>query len=77
MFRLIYFKPASGYESFDYKDDAHYTAAEQTARNKDALVVCVVDYYNKAILHKCSDFNNHREQIDHIIFDPKVMGLFY
>ena len=77
MFRLIYFNPSLGYKSIDYRDEAQTSAAETTAKNHNAFIVCVVDYYHKAILNKCPDFNNHREQIDQIIFDPKVMGLYY
>ncbi len=77
MFRLIYFNASFGYKGFDYKDDTQYTLAEQTAKSQDAAIICVVDYQNKAILKKCPDFNMHLEHIDHIIFDPKVMGLYY
>ncbi len=77
MFRLIYFNSSLGYQSFDYKDVTDFPEAEQVAKNHDAVIVCVVDYYHKSILHKCLDFNKHRDDIDHLIFDPKVMGLYY
>lgn len=77
MFRLIYFNPSIGYKAFDYKQDMQLSEAQQIAVDTSAIVVCVVDYYNKAILHKCEDFDTHREQIDQLIFDPKVMGLYF
>lgn len=77
MYRLIYFNPSTGYKFIDYKDEKQFPEAEQQAKLQDATIVCVVDYYHKSILHKSADFNIHREQVDHIIFDPKVMGLYY
>jgi major membrane immunogen (membrane-anchored lipoprotein) len=77
MFRLISFSPSIGYKAFDYKQDVQFSEAEQIAVETGAIIVCVVDYHNKAILHKCTDFDMHREQIDQLIFDPKVMGLYY
>jgi hypothetical protein len=77
MFRLIYFNPSIGYKAIDYKQDTEYSEAELVAVSSSAMIICVVDYRNKAILHKCSDFDIHREQIDQLIFDPKVMGLYY
>jgi hypothetical protein len=77
MYRLIYFNRSIGYKSTDYKDDNQRIEAEQEAFDHNANVICIVDYYHKAILQKCLDFNMHREKIDHIIFDPKVMELYY
>lgn len=77
MYRLIYFTPSTGYKHVDYKSEVEFSSAEKQAVLQDAIVVCVVDYRNKAIVNKCPDFNVHREHIDHIIFDPKVMGLYY
>ena len=77
MYRLIYFKPSIGYQFIDYKDDTQRSEIEQKAELRDATVICVVDYSHKAILQKCPDFNIHREPIDHIIFDPRVMGLYF
>jgi hypothetical protein len=77
MYRLIYFNPSIGYKFTDYKDDTQRFEAEKEAQYQDAIIICIVDYYHKAILQKSADFNLHREKIDHIIFDPKVMGLYY
>lgn len=77
MFRLIYFSQSMGYKTIDYKQDAQYSEAKLKAVSSSAMIICVVDYRNKAILHKCADFDKHREQIDQLIFDPKVMGLYY
>jgi hypothetical protein len=77
MFRLIYFNPAAGYRTFDCKQVERLSEGERLVADAEAMIICVVDYYNKAILHKCSDYETHREQIDPLIFDPKVMGLYY
>ncbi len=77
MYRVIYFNPSLGYKSIDYKDDTYTSKAEEFIKSQDAFLVCIVDYYRKAILNKCDDFNSHREKIDHIIFDSKVMGLYF
>jgi hypothetical protein len=65
MFRLIYFNPSIGYKAFDYKQDMQLSEAQQIAVDTSAIV------------HKCEDFDTHREQIDQLIFDPKVMGLYF
>lgn len=77
MYRIIYFSTSLGYKTIDYKDDTYTLEAEEVVKNHQALLICVVDYYRKAILEKCDDFSVHRDKIDHIIFDPKVMGLYY
>jgi len=77
MFRLIYFDPSFGYKTFDYKRVEQYVEGERVAADSKAVIICVVDYYNKSILHKSADYDMHREQIDSLIFDPKVMGLYY
>lgn len=77
MFRLIYFNPAIGYKTFDYKKVEQYADGEKIVAESEATIVCVVDYYHKAILHKSANYDSHREKIDLLIFDPKVMGLYY
>lgn len=77
MYRLIYFNTSLGYKIIDYKDDEFTAEAEEVVESHMALLVCIVDYYRKAIFKKCEDFNIHRDKIDHIIFDPKVMGRYF
>lgn len=77
MFRLIYFNPSIGYKTIDYKHESGLQDAEKVVKANDAITICVVDYYRKSILNKCADFENHHDKIDRIIFDPKVLGLYY
>lgn len=77
MFRLIYFNDSKGYKSIDYKNESGYQVAQETALANDAIIICVVDYYRKSIINKCIDFDLHHDHIDGLIFDPKVMGLYY
>jgi hypothetical protein len=77
MYRLIYFDSRFGYQTVDFKDDSETAKAEDVVKKSDALLICVVDYCRKAILKKCDDFSSHQEQIDHIIFDPKMTGMYY
>ena len=77
MFRLIYFNPSIGYKTIDYKDESGFANASETVKKDDSKIICIVDYYRKSILNKCDDFEIHHDKIDRIIFDPKVMGLYY
>lgn len=77
MFRLIYFNASIGYKTIDYKAENAFSNAAQQVRDNDGQIICVVDYYRKSILNKCPDFEFHHDKIDRIIFDPKVMGLYY
>jgi hypothetical protein len=77
MFRLIYFNASTGYKTIDYKDENAFTDAARSVKDNDGTIICVVDYYRKSILNKCADFEIHHDNIDRIIFDPKVMGLYY
>lgn len=69
MYRLIYLEPGTGYRSFDSDNGAEIHANAEQLRKQEILVICVVDYAKQSIKQKCTDFNNHCDSIDGMIFD--------
>jgi hypothetical protein len=74
MFRLIYFEPGRPYGVIDSKSQIELIAKQGLLGSKRINVICVIDYANRAILNKSKYFDIHRELIDEIIFDQRLIN---
>jgi hypothetical protein len=73
MWRLIFCENGTHYQTIDSNNSIEIIAAEGILRRKHITVLCVVDYTERLIFSKSKNFENHREFIDEIIFDPKLV----
>lgn len=76
MFRLIYCEPGSLYRSIDSFSQIELIAKEADLNSKHMTVVCVVDYANKLVYKRNKYYDIHRELIDDLIFDPRVVNKY-
>jgi ferredoxin-like protein FixX len=74
MFRIIYCEPGKMYQTIDSHNEIEIIANEGLLKCSQCKIICVINYSNQLILNKSSDFDIHRELIDEIIFDPKIIG---
>jgi hypothetical protein len=73
MWRLIYCEKDKNYGTIDSKSSMEIIALEGMLTLQHINVLCVVDYARRLILNKRMGFYIHRELIDEIIFDPKIV----
>jgi hypothetical protein len=73
MWRLIYCGKDRNYGTIDSKSSMEIIALEGMLTLQRINVLCVVDYSRRLILNKRMEFYIHRELIDEIIFDPKIV----
>lgn len=74
MFRLIYYEPGRPYGVIDSRSQIELIAKQGLLGSKCRTIVCMIDYANRAILNKCKYFDIHRELIDEIIFDQRLIN---
>jgi hypothetical protein len=73
MWRLIYCERDKHYGTIDSRSSIEIIALEGILSLQNIKVLCVVDYAKRLILNKGTDFYIHRDRIDEIIFDPKIV----
>lgn len=76
MYRLIYLIAENTYNMFDSEDNAEIAAKEEKLSLLGLEIVCIVDYKRQFILKKSLKYTQHRDFIDEMIFDPKLVSNF-
>ncbi len=76
MYRLIYLTAENTYDFFDSEDKGLMAAKEEDLTQQGLDVVCIVDYKRQFILKKSLRYTQHRDFIDDLIFDPKLVSNF-
>jgi hypothetical protein len=75
MVRIIYHVPKLGYRIHDRASLEEILLLEISLKSASATVVCVVDFKNKLVSNKSSDFLEHMDRIDPILFEPDFVQL--
>lgn len=75
MVRIIYHIPELGYRVLDRYTHEEILELEPSLKNANASVVCIVDFKNKIVVNKSSDFLEHRERMDEMLFDQDYIQL--
>jgi hypothetical protein len=76
MYRLIYLTAENTYNIFDSEDNGEMAAKEEVLSQQGLDIVCIVDYKRQFILKKSLKYTQHRDFIDDMIFDPKLVSNF-
>jgi hypothetical protein len=74
MYRLIYVTADSNYYTSDSETSSELVASEEILREQGFVVLCVIDYESRSISNKSSDYPEHRDRIDDLIFDPMFVA---
>jgi hypothetical protein len=75
MVRIIYYVPKLGYRIQDRASHEEILLLEISLKSASATVVCIVDFKNKLVSNKSSDFLAHMDRIDPILFEPDFVQL--
>jgi hypothetical protein len=74
MVRIIYHTLQMGYRILDRRTHEEILLLEIGLRNA-ASILCIVDYKNKLVSNKSSDFQEHMDRMDHILFEKDYVQL--
>lgn len=69
MVRIIYYTPVAGYRIQDRETHLQIVLLENSLKATNVAVVCIVDFNNRIVSNKSSDFLEHMDRIDPILFD--------
>jgi hypothetical protein len=75
MVRIIYHIPELGYRVLDRDKHEEILRLEPSLKNANASIVCIIDFKNKLVTNKSSDFIEHRERMDDVLFDQDYIQL--
>ena len=75
MVRIIYHVPKLGYRIQDKPSHEAILLLETSLKNANASVVCIIDFKNKLVANKSSDFLVHMDRIDPILFEADFVQL--
>jgi hypothetical protein len=75
MVRIIYYVPELGYRIQDRVSHAEILLLETSLKNANASVVCIVDFKNKFVSNKSSDFLEHMDRINPLLFEEHFVQL--
>jgi hypothetical protein len=67
MYRIIYFKDQTGYQTFDSDDYDVIAAAHLDLKKVGYKIICIVDYKASVVLNKCVDFKAHIPAVDKLL----------
>ena len=75
MLRVIYYVPELGYRIKDRQTHQGILILEQTLANTEAEVICIIDFKNKIVSNRSSDFLEHMDRIHPILFSEDFVQL--
>jgi hypothetical protein len=75
MVRIIYYTPDLGYRIKDRSTHEDILDLETSLKNTEAEVICIVDFKNKLVSNKSSDFQEHLDRMDEILFEESYVQL--
>jgi hypothetical protein len=75
MVRIIYYTPDLGYRIQDRCTHEDILLLETSLKNAKADVICIVDFKNKVVSNKSSDFQEHLDRMDEILFEESFVQL--
>jgi hypothetical protein len=75
MVRIIYHRPDLGYRIQDRCTHEEILLLEVSLKSADAAVICIIDFGNKIVSNKSTDFLMHMDRIDHHLFDKDYVQL--
>ena len=75
MLRLIYFTSYLGYCFKDAISREEILQIQDKLQSTKADVICIVDLKDNITLNRCSDFQEHLNRLDHVLYDVKEVYL--
>lgn len=75
MVRIIYYTPDLGYRIQDRSTHEEILNLQTSLSNTEADVICIVDFKNKVVSNKSSDFQEHLDRMDEILFEESYVQL--
>jgi hypothetical protein len=75
MVRIIYHTSTHGYRVQDRETHQEIIALEDSFEKTNITVVCIIDFSNKIVSNKSSDFSEHMDRIDPVLFDSSYIQL--
>jgi hypothetical protein len=67
MYRIIYFKDQTGYQTFDSDNYDVIAEAHMGLKKIGCKIICIVDYNASVVLNKCVDFKAHIPAVDRLL----------
>lgn len=74
MVRIIYHTLQLGYRILDRCTHEEILLLEVGLRNA-ACILCIVDFKNKLVSNRSSDFQEHMDRMDHMLFEKDYVQL--
>lgn len=75
MVRIIYHTAILGYRIQDRESHKEIVALDDSFKKVNIAVVCIIDFGNKIVSNKSSDFTEHMDRIDPMLFDSSYVQL--
>lgn len=75
MVRIIYHTPQLGYRIQDRCIHENILLLANSITNLGASVICIVDFKNKIVSNRSSDFQEHMDRMDEVLFDAAYVQL--